>query len=62
MRSDRCAVFHEALATTSSGRVGGALARTAWTGFLQAARELQENGTSTTLDGTVPFADITKLF
>ena len=42
--------------------VGGALARTAWTGFLQAARELREKGTFTALDGTVPFADVTKLF
>ncbi len=38
--------------------VGGALARAAWTGFLEAAREVAEHGTFTKLGGAVPFADI----
>ncbi len=42
--------------------VGGALARTAWTGFLQAAQEIAEHGTFTGLAGAIPFADINKSF
>jgi 2-methylisocitrate lyase-like PEP mutase family enzyme len=38
--------------------VGGALARTAWTGFLQAATEIVERGTFTGLSRAIPFADI----
>jgi len=38
--------------------VGGALARAAWTGFLQAAREIAEQGTFTTLARAVPFAEL----
>lgn len=38
--------------------VGGALARAAWTGFLQAAKEITEQGTFTGLARAVPFADI----
>lgn len=34
--------------------VGGALARTAWTGFLQAAKEIAERGTFTSLTRAVP--------
>jgi 2-methylisocitrate lyase-like PEP mutase family enzyme len=42
--------------------VGGALARAAWTGFLQAAKEISERGTFTTLARAVPFADIEDSF
>jgi 2-methylisocitrate lyase-like PEP mutase family enzyme len=42
--------------------VGGALARTAWAGFLQAAREIAEQGTFTSLAGAVPFAEINRAF
>ncbi len=42
--------------------VGGALARTAWTGFLRAAKEIAERGTFTALSGTVPGAEINALF
>jgi 2-methylisocitrate lyase-like PEP mutase family enzyme len=42
--------------------VGGALARTAWTGFLQAAREIAEHGTFTALSGATPGAAINRLF
>jgi methylisocitrate lyase len=38
--------------------VGGALARAAWGGFLQAAIEIADQGTFTALDGAVPFADL----
>ena len=42
--------------------VGGALARTAWTGFLGAAREIAEHGTFSRLDTAVSFADMNQLF
>lgn len=38
--------------------VGGALARAAWTGFLQAAKEIAEQGTFTSLARAVPFAQV----
>ena len=38
--------------------VGGALARTAWTGFLEAAREIAERGTFAGLAGALPSAEI----
>jgi 2-methylisocitrate lyase-like PEP mutase family enzyme len=42
--------------------VGGALARTAWTGFLEAAREIAERGSFTSLGRAVPFAEIDSAF
>ena len=42
--------------------VGGALARAAWTGFLQAAKEIAERGTFTRLAQAVPFAEINGSF
>jgi 2-methylisocitrate lyase-like PEP mutase family enzyme len=42
--------------------VGGALARAAWGGFLDAAREIAERGTFTALGKAVPFADINGAF
>ena len=42
--------------------VGGALARAAWTGFLQAAREIAEDGTFARLGGAIPFADVNAMF
>jgi 2-methylisocitrate lyase-like PEP mutase family enzyme len=42
--------------------VGGALARAAWTGFLEAAKEIAERGTFTQLAAAVPFADIDRAF
>ena len=41
--------------------VGGALARAAWTGFLEAAREIEEHGTFTRLGRAVPFGEINGL-
>jgi 2-methylisocitrate lyase-like PEP mutase family enzyme len=38
--------------------VGGALARAAWAGFFQAAREIAEHGTFTNLARAVPFAEV----
>jgi methylisocitrate lyase len=38
--------------------VGGALARAAWAGFLEAAREIAEHGTFTGLSRAVPFTDL----
>ena len=42
--------------------VGGTLARAAWVGFLQAAKEIAEHGTFTGLARAVPFAEINKAF
>ena len=42
--------------------VGGALARTAWTGFLQAAKEIAEQGTFSGLSRAMPFAEINRAF
>lgn len=42
--------------------VGGALARAAWTGFLQAANEIAERGTFTSLGSAISFADVNRLF
>jgi methylisocitrate lyase len=42
--------------------VGGALARAAWGGFLEAAREIAERGTFTALARAVPFADLDRSF
>ena len=38
--------------------VGGSLARAAWTGFLQAAKEIAEHGTFSSLGAAVPFAEL----
>jgi 2-methylisocitrate lyase-like PEP mutase family enzyme len=42
--------------------VGGALARAAWGGFLQAAKEIAELGTFGGLAGAVPFSEINGAF
>jgi 2-methylisocitrate lyase-like PEP mutase family enzyme len=42
--------------------VGGALARAAWAGFLEAAQELAERGTFTGLARAIPFATINQSF
>jgi methylisocitrate lyase len=42
--------------------VGGALARAAWGGFLDAAREIAERGTFSHLAGAVPFGEIDGTF
>jgi methylisocitrate lyase len=54
----------EALAAVGVRRisVGGALARTAWTGFLDAATEIAERGTFTALGRAMPFDRVNGLF
>jgi len=42
--------------------VGGALARAAWTGFLQAAKEIAEQGTFKALAGATPYTTINSSF
>jgi methylisocitrate lyase len=42
--------------------VGGALARAAWTGFLEAAREIASQGVFTHLARAVPFVDLDESF
>jgi methylisocitrate lyase len=42
--------------------VGGALARTAWTGFLEAASEIASQGTFASLGRAISFAEINQLF
>jgi 2-methylisocitrate lyase-like PEP mutase family enzyme len=42
--------------------VGGALARAAWTGFLQAAAEIAQHGTFTGVARAIPGADINQRF
>jgi methylisocitrate lyase len=42
--------------------VGGALARAAWGGFLEAAREIANHGTFSALGRAVPFADLNRSF
>lgn len=42
--------------------VGGALARAAWMGFLQAAREIADEGTFARLGRSTPFDSINRMF
>jgi methylisocitrate lyase len=42
--------------------VGGALARTAWTNFLQAAKEIAEEGTFSRLANAVGSAELNERF
>jgi 2-methylisocitrate lyase-like PEP mutase family enzyme len=42
--------------------VGSSLARSAWTGFIRAAKEIAEQGTFGGFDGTVPFSELNSFF
>ena len=42
--------------------VGGALARAAWTGFMQAAQEIADHGTFTRLGQALPFSEVNGWF
>ena len=42
--------------------VGSSLARAAWTGFIQAAKEIAEKGSFTGFEENVPFADLNDFF
>src|SRR5262249_57747773 len=41
---------------------GGTLARTAWNGFIRAAREMAEHGTFKSFDGTIPNSQLNAFF
>ena len=56
--SDFTTVAELAAAGVRRISVGGALARTAWTGFLTAAKEIAEKGTFSALGRAIPFAEI----
>jgi methylisocitrate lyase len=60
--SDFTTVAEMAAAGARRISVGGALARAAWTGFLQAAREIAERGTFKSLAPVVTFAEMERLF
>ncbi len=42
--------------------VGGTLARVAWTAFVKSAKEIAENGTFKSFEGTLPNADLNAFF
>jgi 2-methylisocitrate lyase-like PEP mutase family enzyme len=42
--------------------VGSALARAAWTRFIEAAKDIAAEGRFTSLDGLTPFADLNGFF
>ncbi len=60
--SDFTTVAELAAAGVRRISVGGALARVAWAGFLQAAKEIAEQGTFTSLARAVPFAELERRF
>ena len=60
--SDSATVAELAEAGARRISVGGALARAAWAAFLQAAREIAEQGTFTNLARAVPFDQINGAF
>src|SRR3989441_8341985 len=62
VRSDFATVAELAALGVRRISVGGALARAAWTGFLQAAKEISGQGTFTSLARAVPFAEINGSF
>jgi len=61
MATDFATVADLAAAGVRRISVGGALARTAWTGFLQAAHEIAEHGTFTLLTRAVPGAEMNRI-
>lgn len=56
------AVPHLALLGVRRISVGSALARAAWTGFIRTAKELAQQGTVASLDGTVPHGELNSFF
>jgi methylisocitrate lyase len=62
MGSDFATVSELAAAGVRRISVGGALARAAWTGFLQAATEIAERGTFTALARAIPFGEVNARF
>ena len=41
---------------------GSGLSRAAWTGFIRAAKEMAEQGTTTAFDGMTPYVELNKFF
>jgi 2-methylisocitrate lyase-like PEP mutase family enzyme len=62
MAGDVATVADLAAAGVRRISVGGALARTAWTGFLAAAREIAEQGTFAALARATPGAELNRFF
>jgi 2-methylisocitrate lyase-like PEP mutase family enzyme len=62
MASDFATIVDLAAAGVRRISVGGALARTAWTGFLTAAKEIAEQGTFAALSRATPGVELNKLF
>jgi methylisocitrate lyase len=62
MSSDFATVADLAAVGVRRISVGGALARAAWTGFLQAAKEIAEHGTFEGLGRAIPGGDMNRLF
>ena len=62
MGSDWATVAELAACGVRRISVGGALARTAWMGFLGAAKEIAEDGTFTSLSRATPFGEINERF
>jgi methylisocitrate lyase len=60
--NDRFTVAELAAAGVRRISVGGALARAAWTGVLNSAREIAEHGAFGGFRGTVQYADMNRLF
>jgi 2-methylisocitrate lyase-like PEP mutase family enzyme len=60
--SDLTTVSELAAAGARRISVGGALARAAWTGFMQAATEIAEQGTFTNLARAIPFDQLNDRF
>lgn len=60
--SDFATVAELAAAGVRRISVGGALARAAWTGFLEAAKEIAQQGTFTHLSRAIPFAEVDRAF
>jgi 2-methylisocitrate lyase-like PEP mutase family enzyme len=60
--SDFASVAQLAAAGVRRISVGGGLARVAWTGFLQSAKEIAEAGTFVHLGRAAPYPDINNLF
>lgn len=60
--SDFTTVAELAAAGVRRISVGGALARSAWTGFLAAAKEIADQGTFSALGRAIPFADLERYF
>lgn len=62
MGSDTATVAELASLGVRRISVGGALARAAWTGFLDAAKEIAEHGTFGELGRAIQFSDMNRMF